>query len=322
MGRVKVAVVRGGTSPEYDVSLKSGGHILRNLPHRYHPQDILIARDGTWHMAGAPIYPEALAQKSDVVFNALHGSYGEDGKVQQIFEILGLPYTGSDVIASALGMNKILARDAFFRYELKLPRADTVSAYEPAEEAAHRVFRSIGPPWIVKPSSAGSSIGVGLARSLAELGDSIREARKHSEKILIEEFIGGREATVCVVDALKGGRIHALPPIEIRKPPGRPIFDYEFKYGGEAEEICPGDFDLSTRLLLETLAMTAHEAIGARHYSRSDFIISPKLGIYLLEINTLPGLTEESLLLKALAAIGCPFGDFLDHILTLALRGK
>ncbi len=322
MGRVKVAVVRGGTSSEYDVSLKSGGHILRNLPHRYHPQDILIARDGTWHMGGVPIHPEMLAQKSDVVFNALHGSYGEDGKVQQIFESLGLPYTGSGVVASALGMNKILAREAFSKHEFKLPRADTVFSYESAEDGAHRVFRSMSPPWIVKPSSAGSSIGVGFARSLLELGEAIREARKHSEKVLIEEFIGGREATVCVVGAFEGGRIHALPPIEIRKPVGRPVFDFELKYGGEMEEVCPGDFDFSTRLLLETLAIGAHESIGARHYSRSDFIVSPKRGIYLLEINTLPGLTEESLLPKALAAIDCPFGDFLDHVLTLALQGK
>ena len=296
--------------------------MLRNLPHRYHPQDILITRDGTWHMAGAPIYPEMLAQKSDVVFNALHGFYGEDGKIQQALESFGLPYTGSGVVASAIGMNKILAREVFSKHEFKLPRADTVSFHESAEESAHRVFRSMSPPWIVKPSSAGSSVGVQLARSLVGLGEAIREARKHSERVLIEEFIGGREATVCVVDAFGGGRVHALPPIEIRKPAGRPVFDFNLKYGSEVEEICPGDFDFSTRLILETLAVKAHEAIKARHYSRSDFIISPKRGIYLLEINTLPGLTEESLLLKALAAIDCSFGDFLDHILTLAIAEK
>ena len=327
MSKHRVGVVRGGPSSEYEVSLQTGGSVLKHLPEdKYHKHDILIARDGTWHLGGIVMSPERVTSQVDVIFNALHGEYGEDGKLQSLLEHLGIPYTGSNVFASAIGMNKPLAKEIFKRNGIKVPygllvkQNEIENACPDGTGAAEYIFRKMSPPWVIKPADRGSSVGLVLARTFKELEQGLELAFSVSPNVLVEEFIKGREATCGVVDNFRGRDVYTLPPIEIRKP-GNEVWSYKGKYGGETEEICPGNFSPDEKMALEKLAAHAHQALGLRHYSRADFIISPR-GIYLLEVNTLPGMTAESLLPKALATVGCSYPDFLDHILQLALNRK
>lgn len=316
---MRVGVLRGGPGSEYEVSLRTGESVLHHLPRdKYQAHDILLDRNGLWHWRGLPIAPAAAARRVDVFFNALHGEFGEDGRVQVILDKIGAAYTGSGAAASALGMNKHQAKEIFRRHGLRVPPGwlfDARSAE--AETLAREIFAKLSPPWIVKPTSRGSSVGVFYALTRPALRAAIDSARVSSPVLLAEHYLAGREATVAVVDDFRGQEFYALPPIEIRRPAGRSVWTYDDKYSGQTEEICPAGFAEAIKRQLAETAVAAHRALGLRHYSRSDFIVTPH-GIYLLETNSLPGLTSESLLPKALAAVGCRYGDFLDHVITLA----
>lgn len=317
MAKLRVAVLRGGPGHEYPVSLRTGASVLQHLPEHYERQDILIDRNGTWHYRGLPFNPLELGHHADVVFNALHGEYGEDGQVQQLLDQTALPYTGSGAFAAAVGMNKVLAKEVFQRVGLRVP-AGKLLKKQSAEVAAREAFRTISPPWIVKPADRGSSIGLFWARDFNDLVQAIAACFHYSDRVLVEPYIKGREATVGVIERFRGAENYALPTIEIRWPGGKNVWTYDDKYNGATEEICPGAFTSEEKQELERVAIAAHRALGLRHYSRSDFILSPR-GIYLLETNSLPGLTDESLLPKALKAVGCDYPDFLEHVVKLAL---
>ncbi len=302
------------------MSLKTGKSVLDNLPEHYQALDILVDKDGTWYVSGLKTDPLKISKQVDVIFNALHGTYGEDGIVQRILEQLSIPYTGSTALASAVGMNKLLSKKIYKDHNIKTPIHTTVSKKENISEQAIKIFKTFPMPAVVKPVSGGSSVGTCIAKNIKELEEGIIEALKYSDIALIEEFISGKEATCGVVDNFRNEDSYALVPIEIRKPTDAPFFDYQAKYGGQSQEICPGNFTPEEKKLIEHMSKQVHEALGLRHYSRSDFIIHPKRGIYILETNTLPGLTAESLLPKSLKAIGCSLPDFLDHLLKLALE--
>ena len=312
-------MLRGGPSLEHEVSLKTGETVLRNLPAKYSAKDIFISKAGEWHLDGKLAHHDRIFRQIDVVFNALHGEYGEDGKVQQLLEAFGVPYTGSGVITSALGMNKILARQAFKNAGLKVPFGFELVLEKELAETAKDIFKKMPPPWVIKYPSGGSSVGVFIARNFDDLEGVLEKVSSFSSKILVEEYIRGREATCGVIDEFRNQKHYALPIVEIIPPAQSGFFSYDAKYGGQTRELCPSNFDMSTKRAIETMAIAAHNAIGGRHYSRSDFIVS-KRGIYLLEINTLPGLTAESLLPKALNAVGSSRKEFLEHLITLALK--
>ncbi len=321
MSRLRVGVVRGGPSSEYLVSLKTGENVLRNLnTEKYIATDILITPRGDWLMNGVRTDLSNIAHHIDIAWNAMHGTFGEDGKVQRQFEAFGLPYTGSGVLASAVGMNKEIAKERFRDAGILVAKGYTVSCDDDLKEAAFQFFHDMHLPVIVKPVSGGSSVATKIVHSFDDLQHALFEASKYGD-ILIEEFIVGKEATVCVIDSGAPGEHFVLFPIEIVPPKENEFFDYDAKYSGQSVEICPGRFTLTTHSTLRDLATKAHQAVGARHYSRTDFIISPK-GIYALEINTLPGLTKESLMPKALKMGGIEFPQFLDHVIDLTMAGK
>ena len=320
MNSIRVGVLRGGPSLEHEVSLKTGETVLRNLP-KYSAKDIFINKAGEWHLDGKPSHHDRIFRQIDVVFNALHGEYGEDGKVQQLLEAFGVPYTGSGAMASALGMNKILARQAFKSAGLKIPFGFDLVLKKELAETAKDIFKKMPPPWVIKYPSGGSSVGVSMARNFDDLEGSLEKVSSFSSKILVEEYIRGREATCGVIDEFRNQKHYALPIVEIVPPAQSDFFSYDAKYGGQTRELCPSNFDMPTKRAIEAMAIKAHNAIGGRHYSRSDFIVSKK-GTYLLEINTLPGLTAESLLPKALNAVGSSHKELLEHLISLALRKK
>jgi len=294
---------------------------LNNLsPDKYHPHDILITKDGLWHMMGVAMEPSNILRQIDVAVNAMHGEYGEDGKVQQLLEAHGTPFTGSKSFPSAMAMNKGISKKFFLKHGLKTPIHVFVHKKDDIEERAIQIFKTFPQPSIVKPATGGSSVGVRVARTLRELKEALYEALGYSSMALVEEFINGREATCGVIDNFRGKKHYPLLPVEIIKPAKSDFFDFDAKYSGQSDEVCPGNFTQEESEQLQRLAMIAHECLGLRHYSRSDFLLTPRRGIYILEVNTLPGLTEESLFPKSLYAVGSSLSNFLDHLISLALE--
>ncbi len=317
-----VSVLRGGVGEEHDVSLKTGMNVLRRLEHsEYRPVDVYIDRSGVWYVRGMPLAPQRALSSTDVVFNALHGHYGEDGGVQRELERLGVPYTGSGPLASSIAMNKVLAKEMLSPYGIKTARHITLTVTPDLETRLIELFRTFPQPVVVKPINSGSSVGVTLANGFIEFGNAVKKAFQYAKEVMVEEYIRGREATVGVIDKLRGSDIYKLPPVEIILPNKNQIFDYDAKYGGATREECPASFNRADVEALEDAAAVVHERLGLRHYSRSDFIVT-KHGPYFLEVNTLPGLTDQSLLPKALTAVGVSMDEFLTHVLSLALESR
>ena len=332
MYMLRVGVIRGGVSGEYEVSLASGAQVLLHLrsdklKDKYKAVDIFIDQDGIWHINGIPTPIDKVVPKVDVIINALHGDYGEDGKVQQELERWNIPYTGSGPLASAIGYNKFLSKQEFAKLGINTPRHILFPVYqedfdglreEYAAKKAKEVWERLPPPWIVKPLTGGSSMGMHICKTFKSLVSAFEVGVNEKVSVLVEEFIKGKEATVGVIDEFRGKKVYALPPIEIRIPKTSSFFDNEVKYNGKSQEICPGNFTDKEKRELERLASLIHTGLDLSHYSRSDFIIHPKKGIYALEVNTLPGLTGESLMPKALDAVGSSLPEFIEHLIKLA----
>jgi len=319
---LKVGVVMGGPSAEHDISLMTGrnvGEALQSIGHDATP--VYIAPSGSWFIyphKGVAFDPAALCGRFDVLFNAMHGEYGEDGRAQQIFETCGIPYTGSGVAASALAMNKIISREIFKNAGLTVPRAIPArkDAFDMQKHVADVHWLS-APPWVVKPASRGSSVGVSIAMTFPELERAMHHAFSLDEAALAEEHIAGREVTCGILEDFEGEKYHALHPVEIIPPDGK-FFDYQVKYDGSTQEV-PAPFFGEMLRLIKAAAITAHKALGCRHYSRTDMIIKGTK-IYVLETNTLPGLTKESLFPKAASWAKLEFPQLCDHLVRLAVK--
>ncbi len=330
----RIAVLRGGPSSEHDVSLKTGRSVLEELRDEHNLIDIVVDRRGVWHRDGIERSPKEALNGVEVVFNAMHGEYGEDGKVQQLLDQLQVPYSGAKALASALTMNKEKTKEIYKQHGIKTPIHKVLSKPETEEGLdfqAMLVFRNFTMPVVMKPIDKGSSVGVSLARDFETLKTTMRSLYEYSDKIMFEEYIQGKEATVGVVEGLRGERHYSLTPVEIRVPKQAQLFDYRLKYGEDpkeglheaaeivlsAEKLCPGNFTQVESQTLQDLAKKAHQILDLRHYSRTDFILHPRRGIYALETNSLPGLTKESLLPRSLEAHDIKYKDFLLHVLNL-----
>jgi len=321
MTKIRVGVLRGGVGHGYDMSLKTGANVLKNLPEKYYAEDVLLTKDGTWHVGGVPISLEKLACKVDVIFNCLHGEYGEDGGVQKELNRFSIPYTGSRVLASVLATNKPFAKEIAQKAGILTPRCMHVEKKEDINQRSHDIFHSLSFPLVVKPARLGSSVGVSFVENYEDLVVAIHKALLLSDSILVEEYIKGREATCVIIDKFRDNDTYALPVVEIQMPGGIQIFDTELKHSGNAIKICPGNFNKDEKKRIMEAAKEMHSALELKHYSRSDFILSPR-GVYFLEANSLPELSEKSLLPKALDAVGSNLPEFLDHILMRALEEK
>jgi len=314
-----VGVLRGGPSREHEVSLRTGAAMLANLPEeQFSARDIYINKNGEWHDRGRPISPERVLRQVDVVLNGLHGEYGEDGEVQKLLERFGVPYTGANSYNSYLAMHKLMSKVRAKEAGLFTPEFCYAEHAEDSETSAREVIRTFRQPVVVKPNNWGSSVGVSIVGGYAPVLAAIeRLFADGASSVLVEEYIRGKDAAAAVVEGLRGEALYALPPIEIIPPEGE-HFSYDAKYSGKTREICPGNFSRVAAEELRRAAKVMHRTLGLRHYSRSDFVVAPK-GVYYLETNTLPGLTNESLMPKALAAVGVSFPDFLSHLVNLAL---
>lgn len=297
MHRIRVGVLRGGPSNEYDISLKTGATVLNNLSQdKYNSRDIFIDKEGQWHMHGLPIKPHDALTHLDVIFNGLHGHYGEDGKVQHILESHGIPFTGSGSFSSAIGMNRIYLKDFLIKNNLKTPRSKVIDTIKNIKDKVIEIFRAFPLPVIVKPVFSGSTEGINIVKSYDSLENAIIDAMRFSDTVIVEEYILGKPFSCVVIDNYRDQKHYALPVI--------------------------GDLSFDRKKEIERLAINAHSALGLRHYSSSDFIVHPHTGIYILNTNTSPYLTNDSHLLQSLEMVGAPIPHFLDHIIELALSKK
>lgn len=324
MSAYRVAVLRGGPSDEYDVSLETGAGVLEALAGGgYEPVDVIITRKGEWLRAGRSHTPQQILSAVDVVFIALHGAYGEDGTVQRLLDRSGIPYTGSDAFSSAIALNKVLTKNALRDQGVLMARHMLAerSMLGNMSGFVNSVRELLGTTYVVKPVSGGSSIGTRIVKSAPELESTLAQLLADHEQVLVEEYIAGKEATCGVVERFRDQALYALPAIEIVPPRDAAFFDYAVKYNGCTEEICPGRFSREEKEMLEQTARRVHELLGLAQYSRSDFIVAPS-GMYFLEVNTLPGLTPESLMPRALGAVGCAYQEFVHHLVEDAVAGK
>jgi D-alanine-D-alanine ligase len=311
--KIRVALLRGGKSAEREVSLKSGAEVLTNLDRS---RIAAVEYDPATELAR--LVEDAQAGRLDVAFLALHGPLGEDGSIQGLMALLGLPYTGSGLLASAQAMDKAVAKNIFRAAGLPVAPDMTATRDQAFADIAREAFQTPGFPLVVKPVSLGSSVGLAIVRNEDELASALAAVFGLGGQALLEKYLPGREFTCAVLDA-RGG-LTALPPIEIIPGSGRPFFDYEAKYApGQSREICPAQASPEIISEVQRLTADAHRALGCRSLSRSDFILSEGQ-IYLLETNTLPGLTASSLTPKMARAFGLTFTAFLSYLLDSALQ--
>ena len=331
MTRLKVAVLMGGTSAERDVSLSTGRQILNALnPEKYtvyaldtasgqkflpsgitQPLGLLRASDGETEITSLPQLPLASAsEKPDVVFIALHGRGGEDGTVQGMLEVLGIRYTGSGVLASALAMDKAMSKRVLSAAGVLMPTDFVV------KRGARMRPGEIGLPVIVKPNAQGSTIGMSIVRQETEMDAAMTLAYKYDDTVLIEQFITGTEITVPI---LGNDTLEILPIVEI--VPNGGFYDYKAKYtAGETDEIVPARISDAVAQQARRIAKLCHQTLGCRGMSRTDMIVTGKDEIYTLEVNTIPGMTPTSLLPRSAAAANFSFPQLLDKLIALALE--
>lgn len=312
MSRIRVGVLMGGPSPEHEVSLASGRRVAAVLdPARYEIVPIEIPRASPW------LPPLDL----DVAFIAMHGPYGEDGTIQGLLEFAGIPYTGSGVLASALAMDKRRSRQIFGFNGIPTPgylALDRETFPTRAETLVSEIRQVLGFPCVVKPNAQGSSIGVSIVRAPEELPRALEAAFALGPVALIEEYLQGTELTCAVLDDAVSGTPAALPLVEII--PRREFFDYEAKYTpGAADEICPARVPATAAWRAQSAAVRAYRALGCAGFGRVDLFVR-EADVAVLEVNTIPGLTEGSLFPKAARAAGIEFADLVDRLIAAALR--
>lgn len=315
-----MAVLRGGPSEEYAVSMRTGGAVLAALiAAGYHTKDVVITRSGDWLDGGVVRAPESILKAIDVVFVALHGGYGEDGQVQKLLQRLHIPFTGSRAFPSAIAFNKALTKRTLAEHGILMPKHREVS-FDAASETvtiADSIQSEFGPEYIIKPTASGSSFGVQFVSQGQSLAEALDAALLQHERVLVEEYIRGREATAATLENFRDDAIYVFPTVEIVTPRTAQFFDTTAKYSAETEELCPSRFSYSERSKIEEVAAKVHEILELSQYSRSDFMVTND-EVYFLEVNTLPGLTPESLYPKAAAAVGLDIERLVKHLVLTA----
>jgi len=320
MKKLNIAVLIGGPSAEHEVSLASGKNVIENLnKKKYKIIPVKIDKVGKWKIANDLWLNEKQALKrlkelkTDVVFIALHGEYGEDGTVQQALERVGLKYTGSDAKASRIGINKIKSGQLFKKAGLLVPGFIEIKSRRKSILPFYD-RKLVEFPIVIKPVNRGSSVGITILfkPNSKNVKAATKKAGRFSKRVMIQKYIEGREVTCGIL----GNK--ALPPTEII-PLKRGFFDYFSKYQpGASNEITPARLSKKLTKKIQKIALAVHKAIGARGFSRTDMILGNDGKIYVLEINTIPGLTKNSLIPKQGRAAGISFPKLLDRIIALA----
>jgi len=329
--KITVALILGGTSPEREVSKATGKSILaalRTLNYTVKPFDPAygLNQPANEEELFGPDKPELMSNKNYIdlinsslfddvncAFLALHGVWGEDGTIQSLLAFRGIPYTGSNILSSALGMDKEMTKIMLTHSGVPTPKWLTFKAGFSAEEAVKSITENLGFPCVIKPNDQGSTIGLTICGEAANVPQALEKALKLSQKALVEEYIPGRELTVAVLGQTP------LPVLEIK--PKHTYYDYECKYtSGMSEYEVPAQISPETAKYLQDKALAAFNAVGCECYSRIDFRLTPEGNAFCLEINTLPGMTSTSLVPKMAKAAGITFEQLIDRIIKFSLK--
>ena len=304
----KIAVMMGGLSREREISLKTGKSILKALGEKGYtvvPIDV-----------GDDIAEKLVKEKVECAFLALHGRFGEDGTIQGMLELMRIPYTGSGVLASALAMDKIMSKKFFLCEKIPTPRFEVFQREQIKKDRPQKV--SLPLPVVVKPAREGSTIGISIVRRDEELDPALKMAGEYDEEILVEEFIKGREITVGILQNIP------LPVIEIAPKSG--FYDYHSKYTkGETEYILPARIPREKYLYAQEISLKAFQELGCSGVGRVDLMADEDENPFVIDVNTMPGMTETSLLPKAASYAGIPFEDLVERILlgaSLKMEGR
>jgi D-alanine-D-alanine ligase len=298
----KIAVLMGGPGSEREVSLASGKAVLKALLGL--GLDAVAVDVTTTHVD--------LPEGTDLAFNVIHGTFGEDGQLQDALEALGVPYTGAGSKSSRIAFDKNLAKERFIAAGVPTPLSEIVDL-----SAGSMISTYVEPPLVIKPPREGSSVGIQIVRSSEQLDAAMQKAAASYDEVLVESFIEGMELTVGILDGA------ALPIVHIAPPGG--VYDMASKYpwlsGSQGSEyFCPADLDLETTMAVQAAAVAAHRSLGVEIYSRVDVLLDSQNRPYVLEANTIPGMTETSLLPKAAAATGISFPELCKTIAELSLK--
>ncbi|HKI50305.1 MAG TPA: D-alanine--D-alanine ligase [Desulfobacteria bacterium] len=303
--KIRIAVLSGGWSKERSVSIKSGNAVVGALDsgkyetRAFDPKEDLSA---LWEQK----------KEFDLIFSVLHGKYGEDGRMQGLLEVFGIPYIGSGVLASAMAMNKRVTKDVYKSIGLRVPK-DMVFKRED-KISIDAIRDKLGMPVVIKPVSEGSSVGISIIDNDSEVEAGIEKALEFDFEALVEEYVPGREITCAV---LGRSRLETLPLIEIVPRDTHRFFDFDAKYiAGESNEICPAQIKGSLERHASQMAKKAHEALQCRDWSRTDMIIDGQQEIFVLETNTIPGMTETSLVPLAAKGKGWDLTQLLDRMIS------
>ena len=307
--RARIGVLMGGQSAERDVSLRTGAAVHRSLARRgYNAVTIDV---------GPMLFRDLRDQKIELAFLALHGPGGEDGSIQGFLETLGVPYTGSGIQASAIGMHKVTTKTLLASARIPVPDGTVVKRGEEVSRTTAMRAAKLRWPVVVKPASQGSTIGVTIVRKPAQWRDALALAHRYDVDAMVEAYIPGHEVTVSII-----GRQHAsplvLPAVEIVAPGG--FYDFSAKYEkGKTQYLCPAPLDAAVSRQIRMLALRTYEVLGCEGAARVDFRITPRGRPVVLEINTAPGMTETSLLPMAAAQVEIDYDELTERILESAL---
>lgn len=310
MSKLRLALIYGGISSEREVSLSSGREVFEALDKSKY--DITVYDPKT-------DIPKLVsdAATTDAALIILHGPYGEDGTIQGMLDLLGIPYQGSGVLGSAVAMSKITSKKLYQQASLPIP--EYIEIHKNGERTPEKYIDEIGIPMVVKPASGGSSIGMSIVRDAEKLSEAIDKGFMYDEILLLEKCIDGIELTCGVIG---NSDLETLPVIEIIPGKESEFFDYEAKYTpGVTEEICPARIDDELTKRVQELAKEAHRTLFCKGYSRTDFILKER-ELYILETNTIPGMTANSLLPLAARTAGMSFSGLLDKLIQLAMENS
>ncbi|MBI2439579.1 MAG: D-alanine--D-alanine ligase [Candidatus Moranbacteria bacterium] len=330
-GKIRIGVLYGGISNEKEVSLRSGKNVMKNLSsEKYDVSGLFIEKETLWRAEGFDGETRILDTTTeeakeflrgfDILFNALHGAFGEDGRLQGFLDTLGVPYTGSGERASFVAMDKALAMESVRKNGIVVPDFFLVTKKDSLSIVKEKITEYFGYPVIVKPNGSGSTLGLSLVREEGEVATALEKSFAETKEVLVQKYIAGREFTCGVLGNHQAEKIMVLPPVEIIVPP-RHIFGYEEKYlSQETLEICPAEIDQGLLEKIQSAALEAHRILGCDGLSRSDFRLDEAGQIFYLETNTSPGMTEASLCPKEALAFGMTMPQFLDTLVQLSFE--
>ena len=330
MSKVHIGILRGGPSDEHEASMNSGLYFLKNIENS---SDIFVDKEGKWHVGGIPKSPIDALQNFDVVVNLIHGKYGEDGEASKILEKSGVLYVGNSARASAVTFHKGLFKKTLKDLKIKTPihKELNLSITDNLHQVAKELFGTFPLPAIIKPTTSGGSHGVNVATDYTSLIKALREAVLISSEIMVEEYISGHEIVSGFVEGLRGQETYVLLPIHIATDDKKEKLSIGKLWTGHLDSLSRhlGKYNLELhrglkdehKKEIEETVKKVKNYLGMKSYATFDFIVSPKRGVYLIEVDTSPHLGDKAPIIASLKEAGVKVGDFLRHLVGIANNG-